>query len=82
MFIYEKNGKLNIMVTGGMPAPEGTEPNIVIEPVIDGDNVTAKITVNGEEVSTGALPVASADTLGGIKVGSGLTISDGVLSVG
>ena len=27
------------------------------------------------------LPTASADTLGGIKVGSGLTITDGVLSV-
>lgn len=26
------------------------------------------------------LPVASADTLGGVKVGSGLTITDGVLS--
>lgn len=26
------------------------------------------------------LPIASADTLGGIKVGSGLTITDGVLS--
>jgi len=28
------------------------------------------------------LPVASADTLGGIKVGEGLSINDGVLSVG
>lgn len=28
-----------------------------------------------------ALPVASADTLGGVKVGEGLSISDGVLSV-
>ncbi len=27
------------------------------------------------------LPTASADTLGGVKIGSGLTISDGVLSV-
>lgn len=27
------------------------------------------------------LPAATADTLGGIKVGTGLTIADGVLSV-
>lgn len=81
MFIYERDGKLNIMVVGGKPAGEGETPNIVIEPVVDGTTVTAKVTINGEEVSTGSLPVASADTLGGIKVGTGLAIADGVLSV-
>lgn len=30
--------------------------------------------------STYTLPTASADTLGGVKVGTGLTITDGVLS--
>ena len=80
MFIYEKDGKLNIMVTGGKPAAEGTTPDIVIEPVIDGSTVTAKVTVNGGTIS--ALEAATADTLGGIKVGEGLTITDGVLSVG
>ena len=83
MFIYEKAGKLCIMVTGGLPAAEGETPNIVIEPVA-GDPVTAKVTINGNEVATGTytLPTASADTLGGVKVGEGLTIADGVLSVG
>lgn len=82
MFIYEKNGKLNIMITGGLPAPEGVTPDIVIEPV-EGTPVTAKVTINGQEVATGSytLPTASADTLGGIKVGNGLAIADGVLSV-
>ena len=34
----------------------------------------------GEGGGSYTLPTASADTLGGIKVGSGLTITDGVLS--
>lgn len=49
MFVYEKNGKLNIMVTGGKPAAEGVTPDIVIEPV-DGTPVTAKVLINGKEV--------------------------------
>ena len=36
--------------------------------------------VEGAE-SSYSLPTASASTLGGVKVGSGLTITDGVLSV-
>lgn len=81
MFIYEKNGKLNIMITGGMPAAEGVTPDIVIEPTED-TPAKAKILVNGAEIATGEyeLPVATADELGGIKVGSGLKIQDGVLS--
>ena len=34
----------------------------------------------GEGGGSYTLPVASASTLGGVKVGSGLTITDGVLS--
>lgn len=49
MFIYQKDGKLNIMVTGNMPAAEGVTPDIVIEPV-DGTPITAKVTINGKEV--------------------------------
>ena len=36
--------------------------------------------VEGAE-SSYVLPTAAADTLGGVKVGTGLTITDGVLSV-
>lgn len=86
MFIYEKDGKLNIMVVGGKPAAEGTTPDVVIEPADDGEgNIVAKVTVNGKEVSTSTftLEAATAETLGGIKVGTGLTIDEsGVLSVG
>lgn len=38
------------------------------------------ITVNGNKVEVYTLPTATADVLGGIKVGSNLSISDGVLS--
>lgn len=37
-------------------------------------------TAGGGGGGTGELPVASSSTLGGVKVGSGLTITDGVLS--
>lgn len=36
--------------------------------------------LNGGGGSSYTLPTASASTLGGVKVGSGLTITDGVLS--
>lgn len=35
---------------------------------------------DGGDSSGYTLPVASAETLGGVKIGSGLTITDGVLS--
>ena len=81
MFIYERGGKLNIMVTGGLPAAEGVTPDIVIEPT-DDTPAKAKITVNGTELAVGAytLPTASATELGGVKIGDGLKIEDGVLS--
>lgn len=50
MFIYEKDGKLNIMVVGGKPAGEGVTPDIVIEPVTDEEVVKAKVLINGKEV--------------------------------
>lgn len=85
MFIYERNGKLNIMVSGGRPAAEGITPDIVIEQAVDtetGDTI-AKVSINGTQVVAGeyTLPVASDEVLGGVKVGTGLTISEGVLSV-
>jgi hypothetical protein len=43
----------------------------------DANNQLVSITLGGG----GAIPTASATTLGGVKVGSGLTITDGVLSV-
>ena len=84
MFIYERNGKLNIMVAGGAPAEEGKDADVVVESVLNGEGkVVAKVTVNGKEVSTSTftLEAATADTLGGIKVGTGLSIDEnGVLS--
>ncbi len=50
MFIYEKDGKLCIMMTGNKPAAEGVEPDVVVEPV-EGDPVTAKVLINGKEVT-------------------------------
>ena len=82
MFIYERDGKLNIMVVGGKPAPIGESADIVIEPVIDEEEkVTAKVTINGVEVGT-ELPIASTEELGVIKVGEGLQVSeDGTLAL-
>ncbi|MDD6088478.1 MAG: hypothetical protein PUB69_04125 [Desulfovibrionaceae bacterium] len=39
-----------------------------------------EVTVEGDGVDRYVLPVASGDTLGGVKVGTNLTIADGVLS--
>lgn len=51
-----------------MESPDNTNPNVLRSMLGNG---------GGSYV----LPVASADTLGGVKVGSGLSITDGVLSV-
>ena len=45
--------------------------------VEEGAQVTG---LEGGEATPYTLPTASASTLGGVKVGSGLTITDGVLS--
>lgn len=50
MFIYEKNGKLNIMVADTKPSET---PDIVIEPVA-GDPITAKVTINSDAVAVGS----------------------------
>ena len=50
MFIYEKNGKLNIMVADTKPSET---PDIVIEPVA-GDPITAKVTINSAAVAVGS----------------------------
>ena len=46
MFIYERDGKLNIMIEGGKPADIGETADIVIE-AVSGE---AKVLVNGKEV--------------------------------
>lgn len=46
MFIYERDGKLNIMIEGGKPADIGETADIVIE-AVGGE---AKVLVNGKEV--------------------------------
>lgn len=65
MFVYEKEGKLNIMMTGNKPAVAPATPDIVIEPVA-GDPITAKILVNGKEYLE-TVPTAAADVVGGAK---------------
>ena len=50
MFIYEKEGKLCIMIADNKPAAEGVTPDVVVEPV-DGTPITAKVLINGKEVT-------------------------------
>ena len=54
MFIYEKDGKLNIMVASNMPAEVGKPADIVIE----ADGGKAKILVNGSDISVSSKSVA------------------------
>lgn len=55
MFIYEKDGKLNIMVASNMPAEAGKTADIVIE----ADGSKAKILVNGSDISVSSKSAAS-----------------------
>lgn len=55
MFIYEKDGKLNIMVASNMPAAAGEKADIVIE----ADGGKAKILVNGSDISVSSKSAAS-----------------------
>ncbi len=61
----------------------GGEKTVIGGTIEIGANATLDVktgaTVNG--LSVVPLPVAAADTLGGVKVGTGLEIADGVLSV-
>lgn len=51
MFIYEKNGKLNLMIKGGAPAKENEIPNIVVGS--DGNTPAgAKVEIDGKQVKT------------------------------
>lgn len=75
MFVYERDGKLNIMMTGNKPAVAPATPDIVIEPVA-GDPITVKILVNGVEYLE-AVPAASPTVVGGAKAaaaGAGDTV--------
>lgn len=47
--------------------------------VVDGDN-NGQIKVNGSNITVYSLPTASSSTLGGVKIGTGIGISDGVIS--
>lgn len=58
MFIYEKDGKLNIMVASNMPAEAGKTADIVIE--ADGDK--AKILVNGSDISVSSSAASDAES--------------------
>ena len=66
MFIYEKNNKLYIMLTGGKPATENDTPNIIIEQTDDGTVVKVDGVAEGAS-GTYILPAAKADTLCYIK---------------
>jgi len=67
--------------------PDTATASSTIE-IVAGTNITASkscaagkcaVTVNNSQAAY-TLPTAAADTLGGVKVGSGLTITDGVLA--
>lgn len=62
MFIYEKDGKLNIQVASNLPSET---PDIVIEPVA-GTPVTAKVTINSDTVAVGGsfTPIPADTDLG------------------
>lgn len=48
--------------------------------LVEASATNGKIKVDGSDVTVYTLPTAAANTLGGVKVGSGLTITNGVLS--
>jgi hypothetical protein len=50
---------------------------MIVEDATSGDGI---ITVDGVNMTVYTLPTASSSTLGGIKIGSGLSITDGVVS--
>lgn len=58
MFIYEKDGKLNIMVASNMPAAAGEKADIVIE----ADGGKAKILVNGSDISVSSSAASDAES--------------------
>ncbi len=58
MFIYEKDGKLNIMVASNMPAEAGKTADIVIE----ADGGKAKILVNGSDISVSSSAVSETES--------------------
>ena len=51
MIIYQKDGALNIMLEGQLPAAEGVTPDIVIT---TGEEGKASVLVNGKEVQVAA----------------------------
>lgn len=64
-------------------AEQGGEKTVIGGELIITGTIKAEegSTVEGFGSNPYVLPTASADTLGGVKVGTGLTIADGVLSV-
>lgn len=70
---------LDVADDGTLNVPHATAERAGVVKAGDNINIGADGTINGIPYE---LPVASAITLGGVKVGSGLTISNGVLSSG
>ena len=70
---------LDVADDGTLNVPHATAERAGVVKAGDNINIGADGTINGIPYE---LPVASATTLGGVKVGSGLTISNGVLSSG
>lgn len=62
MFVYEKNGKLNIAFQSTQIPAES--PDVVIED----DNGTPTVTLGSNVVLT-SVPAATASAVGGVKVG-------------
>ena len=70
---------LDVADDGTLNVPHATAERAGVVKAGDNINIGADGTINGIPYE---LPVASATTLGGVKIGDGLTISNGVLSSG
>jgi len=49
--------------------------------IVTPSETNGNIEIDGEEVTVYSLPTAASNVLGGVKIGSGLAINDGVVSV-
>ena len=70
---------LDVADDGTLNVPHATAERAGVVKAGDNINIGADGTINGIPYE---LPVASATTLGGVKVGDGLTITNGILSSG
>ena len=96
MFVYQDkiSGAIQIMVNSNKPAPEGENPDIIIDStgsgaaiVLTSPNSTIRIENDGATLAVGGnditpLEPASTTSLGGVIVGDGLSVAeDGTISV-